>query len=52
MSNLPKHNISPRPTDDDDEDDDPVTKMIKKTGCLNLHYDVQVCTIKIPTFNQ
>jgi len=27
---------------EEEEDDDPVTKAIKKTGCLQLHYDVQV----------
>ena len=26
----------------DDEEEDPVENMIKKTGCLELHYKVQV----------
>lgn len=26
-----------------DDDDDPVEKMLKKTGCLELHYAVQEC---------
>lgn len=26
---------------EEEEDDDPVTKAIKKTGCLKLHYDLQ-----------
>ncbi|CAH0403943.1 unnamed protein product [Chilo suppressalis] len=26
-----------------DEDDDPVESMLKKTGCLELHYKVQEC---------
>ena len=42
MSNLPTHNIVPKPSEDEDEEDDPVIKMIRKTGCLELHYDVQV----------
>ncbi|XP_074605304.1 uncharacterized protein LOC141858456 [Brevipalpus obovatus] len=28
---------------EEEEDDDPVTKAIKKTGCLQLHYDLQEC---------
>ncbi|XP_074646434.1 cytochrome c oxidase assembly factor 4 homolog, mitochondrial-like [Tubulanus polymorphus] len=28
---------------DDDEDTDPVEEMIKKTGCLEKHYDVMEC---------
>lgn len=28
-----------------DSDDDPVETMLKKTGCLELHYKVQVCNI-------
>lgn len=24
------------------EDDDPVTKLMKQTGCLDLHHEVQV----------
>lgn len=30
----------PSPTHDDVED--PVEKMLKKTGCMELHYQVQV----------
>ncbi|KAK7869460.1 hypothetical protein R5R35_008177 [Gryllus longicercus] len=26
-----------------DEDEDPVEKMLKKTGCMELHYKVQEC---------
>ncbi|XP_035454449.2 cytochrome c oxidase assembly factor 4 homolog, mitochondrial [Spodoptera frugiperda] len=26
-----------------DPDDDPVESMLKKTGCLELHYKVQEC---------
>ncbi|XP_077289840.1 uncharacterized protein LOC143913735 [Arctopsyche grandis] len=26
-----------------DNDDDPVERMLKKTGCLELHYKVQEC---------
>ncbi|XP_028162330.1 cytochrome c oxidase assembly factor 4 homolog, mitochondrial isoform X2 [Ostrinia furnacalis] len=29
-----------RPADDDD---DPVENMLKKTGCIELHYKVQEC---------
>lgn len=25
------------------EDDDPVTKLMKQTGCLELHHNVQYC---------
>ena len=28
--------------DDDDEEEDPVENMMKKTGCLEKHYIVQV----------
>ncbi|KAJ8044794.1 hypothetical protein HOLleu_07650 [Holothuria leucospilota] len=28
--------------DDDKDEDDPVESMIKKTGCLELHYKVQI----------
>ena len=28
--------------DDEEMSNDPVIKMIKKTGCLNAHYEVQV----------
>ncbi|XP_013777141.1 cytochrome c oxidase assembly factor 4 homolog, mitochondrial-like [Limulus polyphemus] len=28
---------------EDEEEDDPVEKMLKKTGCLELHYAVQEC---------
>ncbi|XP_076360327.1 uncharacterized protein LOC143252299 [Tachypleus tridentatus] len=34
----PQHNI-----EDDEEEDDHVEKMLKKTGCLELHYAVQEC---------
>ncbi|CAG9789848.1 unnamed protein product [Diatraea saccharalis] len=27
----------------EDGDDDPVESMLKKTGCLELHYKVQEC---------
>lgn len=27
----------------EEEQDDPVTLAIKKTGCLQYHFDVQVC---------
>ena len=29
-------------TTEADEEDDPVVKMIKKTGCVDHHYTVQV----------
>ena len=35
-----KHDRSRRPQVDDEED--PVENMIKKTGCIELHYAVQV----------
>eukprot|EP00057_Strongylocentrotus_purpuratus_P002373 XP_003724396.1 PREDICTED: cytochrome c oxidase assembly factor 4 homolog, mitochondrial-like [Strongylocentrotus purpuratus] len=38
---------TPQPHDrsrpDPDEEEDPVDKMIKDTGCLELHYAVQEC---------
>jgi len=38
------HNRSGRPTSENDDDEvDPVEEMIKKTGCLELHYEVQFC---------
>ena len=36
----------PKPAEDDDEEEDPVETMIKKTGCLELHYQVQVQIMK------
>ncbi len=30
------------PQEEDDLDDDPVERMLKKTGCLQKHYSVQV----------
>lgn len=30
----------------EEEEDDPVTEAIKKTGCLQQHYDVQVIISK------
>ena len=27
---------------EEDEEEDPVEKMIKKTGCIDLHYKTQV----------
>ncbi|XP_061725591.1 cytochrome c oxidase assembly factor 4 homolog, mitochondrial [Cydia pomonella] len=32
-----------KPRDVPDNDDDPVENMLKKTGCLELHYKVQEC---------
>lgn len=26
-----------------DNEEDPLILMLKKTGCINLHYQVQVC---------
>lgn len=31
-----------KPQEKFDNDDDPVESMLKKAGCLNLHYKVQV----------
>ena len=30
------------PVKPSDDDDDPVTAMLRKTGCLNQHYELQV----------
>ncbi|XP_063390742.1 cytochrome c oxidase assembly factor 4 homolog, mitochondrial [Cydia fagiglandana] len=32
-----------KPRDVPENDDDPVENMLKKTGCLELHYKVQEC---------
>ena len=32
----------PTKTEKSDDTDDPVEKMLKKSGCLELHYKVQV----------
>lgn len=29
-------------TNDDDDIDDPLERMLKKTGCMELHFKVQV----------
>lgn len=39
-SSNPHNRIRPA---EEDEDDDPVEKMLKKSGCLDLHYAVQEC---------
>ena len=31
-------------TKDDDDMEDPVDRMLKQTGCMELHYKVQVYT--------
>lgn len=31
-------------TDAEKEIEDPVERMLKKTGCVELHYQVQVCS--------
>ncbi len=31
--------------DEDDGDMDPVDRMLKKAGCLDLHYKVQECMV-------
>ena len=36
------HDRSRKIDDDDDEEEDPVENMMKKTGCLEKHYIVQV----------
>ncbi|XP_051154443.1 cytochrome c oxidase assembly factor 4 homolog, mitochondrial-like isoform X2 [Leptopilina boulardi] len=30
-------------TNDDDDIDDPLERMLKKTGCMELHFKVQEC---------
>lgn len=36
------HDRSRKPDDEEDDEDDPVEKMLKKAGCLEEHYQVQV----------
>ena len=43
-ASMPKHEPQSSPNDEDDEVD-PVEEMIKKTGCIELHYEVQVCAV-------
>ena len=43
MASFPAHDRTRKTTDDDDDDEiDPVEEMIKKTGCLDKHWAVQV----------
>ena len=45
MASFPAHDRTRKTADDDDDDDDeidPVEEMIKKTGCLDKHWAVQV----------
>ena len=42
MTTKNPHNRTKPVKTDYDEDEDPVEQMIKKTGCLEKHYDVQV----------
>ncbi len=30
---------------DDDDDDDPAERMLKQSGCLELHYKLQECMV-------
>ena len=39
------HDRSPRTKPTDDEEEDPLETMLKKTGCIDLHYKVQVAHI-------
>lgn len=46
---LSKVHAEEKPSDtlegnEDDDLDDPVERMLKKTGCLEKHYSVLVCT--------
>lgn len=49
-NNLNEQSNKAKLDEDDDDDDDPVVKMIKKTGCIDYHYKVQVNTLKQNTF--
>lgn len=49
MTSFNPHNRQ-RPAVDDD--DDPVEKMLKKTGCLELHYAVQECVAETRDWRQ
>ncbi len=40
MSTFAGHDWSSKPKAE--EEDDPVENMIKKTGCIELHYKIQV----------
>ena len=34
--------------DDDEDEDDPLDAAIRKTGCIELHHELQVNSIKCP----
>lgn len=38
-------------SDEDHEDSDPVEKMLKQAGCLELHYKIQVKNFTSPDFS-
>lgn len=38
--------IPPQKTVGTDDIEDPVERMLKKTGCMELHYEVQVINLK------
>jgi cytochrome c oxidase assembly factor 4 len=37
------HNYQRKAPPQEDEDEDPVDKMLKQTGCAELHYSLQEC---------
>ncbi len=40
------HGRTRRPREvEEEEDDDPVERMLKRSGCLELHYKVQECMV-------
>ncbi len=47
MSSSPDdpHSRARRPPAKEEDDDDPVENMLKRSGCLKLHYKVQECIV-------
>ena len=45
MSSDPHQRTKSLQRSSDDDDDDPVERLLKKSGCLELHYKVQECMV-------
>lgn len=46
MSDAQRKDPHNRSTQPKEEEDDPVDSMLKKAGCLDLHYNVQACMVE------
>ncbi len=52
MASDPHNRVKHLSKDDNDEELDPVEAMLKKSGCLELHYKVQECMFDTKDWRQ